>query len=216
MDSIKRWIQTNLSRRGFISLAILSLYRLILPKPAVWARADYQRVKKFPIRSIEGTQKVDLKTWRLKIDGLVDKGISFSFDEIKAFSQTVHTKNFVCVEGWGLDNQKWAGVHLKEVLSRVKINPRAKFITFHALGGEYQDSLSLKEALEPDTMLAYKLNDRNLSPEQGFPLRLIIPRMYAYKGVKWVERIVFTEKQELGYWERGGYPVDGSIPELGS
>ena len=89
-------------------------------------------------------------------------------------------------------------------------------MTFHALGGEYQDSLSLKEALEPDTMLAYKLNDRNLSPEQGFPLRLIIPRMYAYKGVKWVERIVFTEKQELGYWERGGYPVDGSIPELGS
>jgi DMSO/TMAO reductase YedYZ molybdopterin-dependent catalytic subunit len=214
MHSIKRWIQTNFSRRGFIFLAILSLYRLILQKPAVWARADYQRVKKFPIRSIEGTQKIDLRTWRLKIEGLVDKPISFSFDEIKALPQKVHTKKFVCVEGWGLDNQKWEGVHLKEVFSRVKIDPKARFVTFHALGGEYKDSLSLKEALESDTMLAYKLNDKNLSPEQGFPLRLIIPRMYAYKGVKWVERIVFTETQELGYWEKGGYPVDGSIQGL--
>jgi len=119
------------------------------------------------------------------------------------------------VEGWGLDNQKWEGVHLKEIFSKIKISPKAKFITFHAVGGQYKDSLSIKEALEPNTMLAYKLNGENLSPDNGYPLRLIIPRMYAYKGVKWVERIVLTEKQEVGYWERGGYPVDGSIPGLG-
>jgi DMSO/TMAO reductase YedYZ molybdopterin-dependent catalytic subunit len=216
MNSIKNWIQTSLSRRGFIFLAALGLYHIILEKSAAWARVDYQHVKEFPIRSIEGTQKVDLKTWRLKIEGLVDKPISLSFDGIKALPQKVQTKNFICVEGWGLDNQKWEGVHLKEVFSRVKISPKAEFVTFHAVGGQYGDSLSLKEALEPDTMLAYKLNGKDLSPDQGFPLRLIIPRMYAYKGVKWVERIVFTERQEVGYWEKGGYSVDGSIPGLGS
>ena len=216
MHAIKDWIQTNLSRRGFISLAALSLYQFILEKSAVWARADYQRVKKFPIRSIEGTQQVDLETWRLKIEGLVNKPASLSFDEIKSLPQKIQTKNFICVEGWGLDNQKWEGVHLKEIFSKVRISPKAKYVTFHAVGGQYKDSLSLKEALEPDTMLAYKLNDKNLSPDQGFPLRLIIPRMYAYKGVKWVERIVFTEEQEVGYWEKGGYPVDGSIRGLGS
>ena len=216
MNSIKNWIQRNLSQRGFIFLAALGLYHIIVEKSAVWARADYQRVKEFPVRSIEGPQKVDLKTWRLKIEGLVDKPISLSFDEIKAFPQKIETKNFICVEGWGLDNQKWEGVHLKEIFSKVKISQKAKFITFHAAGGQYKDSLSLKEALESDTMLAYKLNGKNLSPDHGFPLRLIIPRMYAYKGVKWVERIVFTEKQEVGYWEKGGYPVDGSIPGLGS
>ena len=216
MHAIKDWIQTNLSRRGFISLAALSLYQFILEKSAVWARADYQRVKEFPIRSIEGTQQVDLETWRLKIEGLVNKPASLSFDEIKSLPQKIQTKNFICVEGWGLDNQKWEGVHLKEIFSKVRISPKAKYVTFHAMGGQYKDSLSLKEALEPDTMLAYKLNDKNLSPDQGFPLRLIIPRMYAYKGVKWVERIVFTEEQEVGYWEKGGYPVDGSIRGLGS
>ena len=216
MHSIKDWIQTNLSRRGFISLAALSLYRLILEKSTAWAKADYQRVKEFPIRSIEGTQQVDLKTWRLKIEGWVDKPVSLTFSEIKGLPQKVQTKNFICVEGWGLDNQKWEGVHLQEIFSRFRISPKTKFVTFYAAGGKYRDSLSVKEALEPDTMLAYKLNGKNLLPDQGFPLRLIIPRMYAYKGVKWLERIVFTERQEIGYWEKGGYPVDGSIPGLGS
>jgi len=215
MNSVKSWVQRSLSRRGFIFLAGLGLYRLI-SKPLAWAKADYQRLKEFPIRSIEGTKKVDLKTWRLKIEGLVDKPISLTFDEIRVLPQKFETRNFICVEGWGLDNQKWEGVHLKEVFSKVKISPKAKFITFHAVGGQYKDSLSIKEALEPDTMLAYRLNGEYLSADHGFPLRLIIPRMYAYKGVKWVERIVFTEAQEVGYWEKGGYPVDGSIPGLES
>jgi len=55
-----------------------------------------------------------------------------------------------------------------------------------------------------------------LLPENGFPLRLVIPRMYGYKGVKWVERIVFTEAQEIGYWEQRGYSTDGSVPGLKS
>ncbi len=127
---------------------------------------------------------------------MVEKPISLRFEEIQALPRKVVVKDFQCVEGWGLDKQKWEGVHLKEIFGKVKINPKAKHITFHATGGKYSDSLSIQEALEPDTLLAYKLNDKNLAPENGFPLRLVIPRMYAYKGVKWVERIVFTEKQE--------------------
>ena len=116
----------------------------------------------------------------------------------------------------GLNDQKWEGVHLKKIFSRVKINPKAKFITFHASGGHYSDSLSIREALEPDTLLAHKVNGKDLAPENVFPLRLIIPRMYAYKGVKWVEKIAFTEKRELGYLEHRGYSPDGSIPGLKS
>ncbi|HXX36040.1 MAG TPA: molybdopterin-dependent oxidoreductase [Thermodesulfobacteriota bacterium] len=213
MNFIKRWVQAKISRRSFIFLTALGLYRF-LSGPTVWARARYVQVKEFLIRSIEGTQRVDLKTWRLKIEGLVDKPTSLSLDEIKALPQKIQTKDFICVEGWGLNDQKWEGVHLKEIFAKVQINPKANFITFHAAGGQYTDSLSIKEALEPDTMLAYKVNGNDLPPENGFPLRLIVPRMYAYKGVKWVEKIVFTEKQEIGYWEQGGYPVDGVIPGL--
>jgi DMSO/TMAO reductase YedYZ molybdopterin-dependent catalytic subunit len=114
MNFIKGWIQTNLSRRGFIFLALLGFYRFIFQSVA-WARVEYVQVKDFLIRSIERIQKVDLKTWHLKIEGLVDKPISLSFDEIKALPQKIQTKNFICVEGWGLDTQKWEGVHLEEI-----------------------------------------------------------------------------------------------------
>jgi len=213
MDFLAKWMWNNISRRNFLGVIGLGLYSLF-SRTNAWAKTEYMRVKEFFIRSVEGTQRVDLKVWRLKVEGLVEKPISLSFDEIQKLPKKVQVKNFICVEGWGLDDQKWEGVYLQEIFSKVQINPKAKYATFHATGGKYADSLSIQEALEPDTMLAYKLNGKDLAPENGFPLRLVIPRMYAYKGVKWVERIVFTEKQETGYWEEFGYPLDGSIPGL--
>jgi DMSO/TMAO reductase YedYZ molybdopterin-dependent catalytic subunit len=213
MDFIAKWIRNNISRRNFLGVMGLGLYVFFF-KTNAWAKTEYIRVKEFLIRSTEGTQRVDLKVWRLKVEGLVEKPFSLSLDEIQKLPKKVQVKNFICVEGWGLDDQKWEGVHLQEIFSKVKINPKAKYATFHATGGKYADSLSIQEVLEPDTMLAYKLNGKDLAPENGFPLRLVIPRMYAYKGVKWVERIVFTEKQETGYWEKFGYSSDGSIPGL--
>ena len=215
MDRILKWAQTVVSRRFFIGAMSFGLYHLVF-RGMGWTQGAYQRVAKLLIRSIEGTQKVNLKTWVVKLEGLVERPIALRFEEIQNLPKKIVVKDFQCVEGWGLDKQKWEGVHLKEIFGKVKINPRTKYITFYATGGKYSDSLSIQEALEPDTLLAYKLNEKNLAPENGFPLRLVIPRMYAYKGVKWVERIVFTEKQEIGYWEENGYPVDGSIPGLKS
>jgi DMSO/TMAO reductase YedYZ molybdopterin-dependent catalytic subunit len=215
MDRVLTWIQITVSRRSFIGILGLGLYHFAL-RGTGWARAEYKRAKMFLIRSIEGTQHVDLRTWRLKIEGLVEKPLIFCFDELQALPRKIQAKTFICVEGWGLDDQKWEGIHLKEIFSKVKVNPKAKFVSFYATGGQYHDSLSIQEALEPETMLAYGVNGKDLLPENGFPLRLVIPRMYGYKGVKWVERIVFTEKQEAGYWEKFGYPLDGSIPGLES
>jgi len=213
MDRILKWIQAAVSRRGFLGIIGLGLTHFVL-RGIGWAGAEYKRVKVFLIRSIEDTQHPDLKAWRLKVEGLVEKPFTLRFDEIRALPRKIQAKNFICVEGWGLDDQRWEGVHLKEIFSKVTINPKAKFVSFYATGRQYHDSLSIQEALEPETMLAYRVNDKDLSQENGFPLRLVIPRMYAYKSVKWVERIVFTEKQEVGYWEKFGYPLDGSIPGL--
>jgi DMSO/TMAO reductase YedYZ molybdopterin-dependent catalytic subunit len=213
MTRILKWLENVISRRGFMGLLALGLARFFY-RGVSWAKATYERVNEYPIRSVEGTQAVDLKTWRLKIEGLVDKPVSLTLDQIKTLPKRTQSKNFICVEGWGLDDQKWEGVHLRDVFSRVNINPKAKFVTFHANGGKYKDSLSIQEALESETMLAYRVNGKDLLPDHGFPLRLIIPRMYAYKGTKWVERIVFTEAQEIGFWEQSGYPADGSIPGL--
>ena len=215
MDHFLKSIEINVSRRGFLGITGLGLYHFVL-RGIGWAGVEYKRVKEFLIRSIEDTQRVDMTRWRLKIEGLVENPFTLSFDEIQALPRKIQTKNFICVEGWGLDDQRWEGVHLKEIFSKVKISPKAKFVSFYATGGQYHDSLSIQEALEPETMLTYRVNGKDLLPENGFPIRLVIPRMYAYKSVKWVERIVFTEKQEVGYWEKAGYSPDGSIPGLKS
>ena len=213
MDRILKRILGTASRRGFLGMIGLGLSSFGLTEIG-WARAEYRRVKQFLIRSIEVTPHVDLTAWRLKIEGLVENPLTLRFDEIQALPRKIQTKNFICVEGWGLDDQIWEGVHLQEIFSKMKINSNAKFVSFYATGGQYHDSLSIQEALEPETLLAYRLNAKDLPPENGFPLRLVIPRMYAYKGVKWVERIVFTDRPEIGYWEKAGYPADGSIPGL--
>ncbi|HVP77252.1 MAG TPA: molybdopterin-dependent oxidoreductase [Thermodesulfobacteriota bacterium] len=213
MDRFLKWIQVAVSRRGFIGGMTMGVCHFAF-KGIGWAGAEYRRVKTFLIRSIEETPPIDLGSWRLRIEGLVEGPLTLRFEDIQALPRKVQTKNFVCVEGWGLESQEWEGVHLQEILSKAKMNPKAKFVSFYATGGKYLDSLSIQEALEPDTMLAFKVNGKDLLPENGFPLRLVVPRMYAYKSVKWVERIVLTEKQEVGYWERFGYSSDASIRGL--
>jgi DMSO/TMAO reductase YedYZ molybdopterin-dependent catalytic subunit len=199
-----------LNRRQFTVLFVSSTAAFFLGGLRAIAYG-YQKVRAFRIRSIEGTQSVDLKTWKLKVDGLVERPMEFTYQDILQLPGITQVKNFVCVEGWGLDNQKWEGFHLSEIFDRVKVKPEAKYVTFRATGGKYSDSLSVEEALEPETLLAYRLNDKPLPPEQGNPIRLVVPRMYGYKSVKWVERITLEETQHMGYWERSGYPVDGSM-----
>jgi DMSO/TMAO reductase YedYZ molybdopterin-dependent catalytic subunit len=213
MNTVIRWIQARFSRRGFLTLVLLGIFHLLV-RGIGWTRTSFSRVNAFLVRSIEGRQQVDLRNWHFRVEGLIEKPLVLRFDELQALPKKVMTRDFQCVEGWGLEKQKWEGFHMKEILSRVKVTSEAKFITFHATGGKYKDSLSLQEALEPDTLLAYTLNDKRLPPDNGFPLRLVVPRMYGYKGVKWVERIVFTEQQEIGTWEEDGYSPDGAIPGL--
>ncbi|NIQ39272.1 MAG: molybdopterin-dependent oxidoreductase [Proteobacteria bacterium] len=171
----------------------------------------YRRVRSFLIRSVEGTQRFDPETWQLKVDGLVEKEKVLTYQEILDLPTMSQIKDFRCVEGWGLDNQKWEGFHLRIIFDRLRPKTDARYVTFYAMGGKYSDSLTIQEALEPETMLAYKLNDKLLRPAQGRPLRLVVPRMYGYKSVKWVERMTLTEERHIGYWERRGYPVDASI-----
>ena len=106
MGLIKQWIQNTVSRRGFIVMFGLGLYQFVFKKYAE-ANTLYLRVNEFQIRSIEDTQHVDLKTWRLRIEGLVEKGLFLRFDEIQALPKKTLARHFQCVEGWGLDDQKW-------------------------------------------------------------------------------------------------------------
>ncbi|MCZ7392895.1 MAG: molybdopterin-dependent oxidoreductase [Candidatus Methanoperedens sp.] len=197
-----------LSRRRFL-LYLGIFLGIILAGLSLLKNIGINTINTFRIRSIEETPTFDPDTWKLTIDGLVSKTLTISYEELLKLESEEQVTEFHCVEGWSVENVKWKGVRLKVLFEMAGLAPDAAFATFHSASGIYKDSLSIKEALEPYVMLAYMLNDEALPQEQGRPLRLVMPRMFGYKNVKWVNRITLTNTQEIGYWERFGYKVDG-------
>ena len=157
-----------------------------------------------PLRQIGSIPKSDLNTWRLEVYGEVEKPTTFSFEELKAQPTIVSVSDFHCVEGWSILDNKWEGVPFRVIAEIVKPKENAIYVTFECDDG-YTTSLPLPELLEDNVLLTYKLNDKPLPSERGGPLRLIIPSKYAYKSPKWIRKIKFTSKHELGYWESRGY-----------
>lgn len=146
--------------------------------------------------------------YRLVIDGLVEQGQAFSYGELRALPAVRQVSDFHCVEGWGVPDVRWDGVRLQTLMERVRPLPEAGFVTFHSLGGIYRDSLTIEQAQLPDVLVAYDMAGAPLEPEHGLPLRLVMPRMYGYKGPKWVTRIEFRDRRDIGYWEERGWRIE--------
>jgi DMSO/TMAO reductase YedYZ molybdopterin-dependent catalytic subunit len=148
--------------------------------------------------------KINLDTYRLIIEGAVENPQSLSWEDIQKLSTTQSTSDFHCVEGWSVLDNKWQGISFKHVMAIVKPEKTVKYVSFECADG-YTTSLSLEELSKDNVLLATRLNGKNLEESMGFPIRLIVPDKYAYKSAMWLTRIRFTEKKELGYWEKRGY-----------
>ncbi len=158
------------------------------------------------IYTISGSMPVfDPNSWRLEIDGLVERKLSLSYDMLLRLPRAEQVSTFHGVTGWTVDNVHWAGVRLKHLLELAQPLPEAKALRFVSMEVPYTDSLTLKQALLPDVMLAYELGGKPLSRPHGSPARVVIPEMYGYKGVKWLTRIELVAEQPTGYWEGLGY-----------
>jgi Sulfite oxidase and related enzymes len=158
------------------------------------------------IYTISGSMPVfDPNSWRLEVDGLVERKLSLSYDMLLRLPRAEQVSTFHCVTGWTVDNVHWAGVRLKHLLELAQPLPEAKALRFVSMEVPYTDSLTLKQALLPDVMLAYELGGKPLSRPHGSPARVVIPEMYGYKGVKWLTRIELVAEQPTGYWEGLGY-----------
>jgi len=148
--------------------------------------------------------KIGLKTWFLTINGEVTNPVKLSWEDILKLPKVESVSDFHCVEGWSVLNCRWEGLHFKTIVDLVAPKETAKFVTFECADG-YTTSLSLKELLAKNVLLAYRLEGKELEEGLGFPLRLVVPDKYAYKSAMWIIRVRFTSKKELGHWEKRGY-----------
>jgi DMSO/TMAO reductase YedYZ molybdopterin-dependent catalytic subunit len=153
----------------------------------------------------------DPATWRLRIDGLVERPLTLTYAQLTALPKARQTSDFVCVTGWSVDDVGWTGVRFDDLLAAARPLPSARALKFISAEEPYEDSLSLEQARTPDAMLAYAMDGNPIERKHGAPARLVMPQMYGYKGVKWVNRIVVTDRVDDGYWQQRGYDRDAWI-----
>lgn len=154
----------------------------------------------------------DPATWRLSIDGLVDRPQRLTHAQLLALPAARQVSDFHCVTGWTVSGVHWRGVRFGDLLAAAGVSPRARALTFVSAEEPYVDTLTLEQLREaPDAMLALEMDGRPLSREHGAPARVVMPSMYGYKGVKWVRQIVVTDRVTSGYWEQRGYDRDAYV-----
>lgn len=177
---------------------------------------DYQGEKlgsitSFNENSIKGPQYVDISAYRLKITGLVNNPMSYTYDDVvskhKAYTK-LSTIN--CVEGWSV-KILWEGLQLKDIMDEASVKPEAKVVIFHAYDG-YTTSLPVQYVIDKNLLLAYKMNGIILPSDRGYPFTLAAEDKWGYKWIKWVNEIELSDNTNYkGYWESAGYSNDGSL-----
>lgn len=164
--------------------------------------------------AIEGTQYIDRESYRLQVNGLVEKPLNLTYEEIIELPQTSKVVDLNCVEGWSF-TAKWTGVRMADLFEKAGDMENATTVIFYSADG-YSTSLDKDYLLEKDIILAYRINDVTLPPDRGFPLQLVTEGKYGYKWAKWIERIELSDSPYRGYWEKRGYNnmADVGGPEL--
>ncbi len=160
----------------------------------------------------------DFKDYRLKVYGLVENPVELSVEDLRALGQKTQITLHHCIQGWS-GIAEWGGLPLAELTKLVRPAANAKAVVFYSFGdgvefstglaaGQYYDSLSIENALNPQTLLAYEMNYQPLNHLHGAPLRLRVENQLGFKMVKWIQAIEFVEDVKSINKGEGGYAED--------
>jgi hypothetical protein len=153
--------------------------------------------------AIQGTQNIDRGSYRLEVNGLVDRNVTLSYEDLLQLPAYAEVAYMPCVEGWGF-YAKWTGFRVTDLLKQAGVQPSGNYVMFRSADG-YSTALPLSYIEGNQTLLAYGLNDVTLPADRGFPLQLVAKSKYGYKWAKWIVEIEVIGGPELGYWESRGY-----------
>jgi len=165
--------------------------------------------RKWPVLHAGSVPSFDRAHWTFHVFGLVDRPWQCTYDEFLALPRVQVRADMHCVTRWSKLDNVWEGVSTREVMAKVKIDPRARFVLVHAEHG-FTTNLPLDDFLGEDCLFAWKHNGQDLEPDHGYPLRLVVPRLYAWKSAKWVRGIELLRHDRAGFWENGGYHMRGN------
>lgn len=206
-----------INRRNFIKITSISTAGVLLPLKYIQAESDEEMLKppniitpneEFYRIDLGKTPSLNIKYWRLAITGNVEQVITLTFDDILKMKPITKMFTLTCIGdkigGNQIGNAKWVGVSLAEILHKAGVKKDTKKVIFRCADG-YNTSIPLKAAFHKEALLAYKMNDKPLPKEHGYPLRFLNPGRYGTKNPKWLVNIELTTKDHKGYWEKKGW-----------
>jgi DMSO/TMAO reductase YedYZ molybdopterin-dependent catalytic subunit len=197
-------------------ISLGSVFRSKAEKKVAEAGYDPKRLppgqyltEKWPVLHAGGVPTYDdeLSTWDFRVFGAVENESTLSHAELEALPRTHVTTDIHCVTRWSRFDAGFGGVHWRELAAIVKPLPEARFVVAHAEQG-FTSNVPL-EALEDDNALvAWEADGEPLTPEHGWPLRLVVPSRYFWKSAKWLRGIELRSTDQPGFWEKYGYHND--------
>lgn len=166
--------------------------------------AGQTEVKNFPILDLGILPEVSKTNWKLRIFGLVENELNLDWEAFQQLPQTTSVSDFHCVTRWSRLDMDWVGVKAQHLLMLAAPMKTAKFVTLYGYDG-YTTNLDLAALLDDDVIVAHSVLGYPLITAHGGPVRMIVPKRYAWKGAKWLKAIELHEFDRPGFWEVRGY-----------
>lgn len=168
------------------------------------------RTRKWPVLDASGPPSIDLDAWSLRIHGFVNNERSFSLEEVFSLPRVNVFADFHCVTRWSRLGNLWSGVSTREIVKHAGgIKSEATHVIAHGYDRGWTTNIPIDEFLAEDALLAFAHDDERISLDHGGPVRLMIPRLYAWKSAKWLSALEFLPNDRAGFWEANGYHMHG-------
>ena len=163
--------------------------------------------EKWPVLHAGGVPRVDLGSWRLRVTGEVKREVELTWDELNALPRSSTTQDIHCVTRWSRFDTSFEGVHWRELAKLCRPKPTARFAIALA-EHDFSANVPLTFLEDDEALLATHALGEPLTPDHGYPLRLVVPGKYFWKSAKWLKGIELTAVDRPGFWERYGYSND--------
>ena len=142
------------------------------------------------------------EAWNLSFSGMIENPLTLTLEQLVEMPQTTLRMDIHCVTRWTRQCVAFTGVLLADLLTPLKLQPSAQFLSFGSRSNRKDSSsLPIDTALAQQTLIALAVDGQPLPPSHGGPIRNIVPGRYFYKSVKWLESIEVLEHDRLGFWE---------------
>lgn len=166
----------------------------------------------WPVLHYGSVEHIDPAAWSLRITGLVENEITINFEQFNALPKVDVFCDIHCVTHWSRLDNVFTGVATKTLLDLAKPLPDARYVIQHAPsdpGNDWTTNLPLEDFAADDCLLATHHDGKPITAEHGGPVRAVVPRLYFWKGAKWIGEIELVDSDRPGFWEQNGYHMYG-------